>query len=120
MVVFCMDDVTKFEQIPTYELNNLKVHFASNENYTYDYNNFIISFHDIFKTDSRDKYLLKGYQCGKYFLEFLFNDSRLIDKDYSILGVKYKFSLQEENFYRNEAFDIWYYEDFDIKKIDIY
>tara|TARA_B100001029_G_C15025755_1_gene433515 strand:- start:957 stop:1460 length:504 start_codon:yes stop_codon:yes gene_type:complete len=117
MVVFCMDDIAKFEQIPTYELNNLKVHFASNKNYSYDYGDFISSFYDIFQTDSRDKYLLKGYECGKYFLEFLFNDPKLIDKEVSILGVKYKFFLHENNFYRNNIFDIWYYEDFEIKKV---
>jgi len=117
MVVFCMDDIAKFEQIPTYELNNLKVHFASNKNYSYDYGSFISSFYDIFQTDSRDKYLLKGYECGKYFLEFLFKDSNLINKEVNILGVKYKFDLHENNFYRNKIFDIWYYEDFEIKKV---
>jgi len=119
MLVFCMEDIAgqKFSQIPTYELNNLNVHFASNKDYSFDYNNFIIDFYTIFKSEPRNKHVLKGYQCGKYFLELLFNDSNLVDKEFSILGVKYKFSLQEENFYRNEAFDFWYYDDFDIKKI---
>ena len=118
MVVFCMGDIAdqKFSQIPTYELNNLNIHFASNKDYSFDYNNFIIDFHSIFKSDPRDPHLIKGYQCGKYFLELLCNDSNLIDKEFSILGVKYKFSLQENNFNRNEVFDVWYYKDFDIKK----
>ena len=117
MVVFCLDDIVKFEQIPTYELNNLNVHFVSNNNYSYNYNNFIHSFYNIFKADPRDKYLLTGYKCGKYFLELLLNDSNLIDKEVSILGEKYNFVLQENNFYRNEFFDIWYYDDFEIKRI---
>ena len=71
----------------------------------------------MFKTDPRDKYLLKGYQCGKYFLELLLNDSNLINKEVSILGVQYNFVLQENNFYRNEVFAICYYDNFEIKRI---
>ena len=119
MIVFCMDDIVKYEQIPTYELNNLNVHFVSYKNLMYDYNEFILSFHDFFKTDSRSKYIVKGYEAGSYFLKYFFEDSDLIDKNETILGSKYKFSLQPENFYRNEGFDIWYYEDFEIKKKNI-
>jgi hypothetical protein len=118
MVVFCMDYINKFKQIPTYELNNLNVHFVSNKDFAYDYKRFITSYHSVFETDARDKYLLKGYESGKYFLELLLNDPNLIDKEVSILGTRYNFSLQESNMYRNEGYDVWYYEDFEIKKIN--
>ena len=78
MIVFCMDDIVKYEQIPTYELNNLNVHFVSNKNLMYDYNEFILSFHDFFKTDSRSKYIVKGYEAGSYFLKYFPRNAPII------------------------------------------
>ena len=71
LVVFCMDKINEknFQQIPTYELNNLNVHFASNKNFNYNYNDFIIT-HKLFNSDPRNKHLIKGYQTGKYFWVF--------------------------------------------------
>ena len=120
LIVFCLDKINEgsFNQIPTYELNNLNVHFASNKNYSYNYSDFIIDFHKIFSTDPRNKHLIKGYHTGKYFLEYLIYDSRLIDREVNILGFKYKFLLEQNNFYRNNIFDIWYYNNFNIKRVN--
>ncbi len=120
LVVFCMDKINEknFQQIPTYELNNLNVHFASNKNFNYNYNDFIINFHKLFNSDPRNKHLIKGYQTGKYFFEYLIYDSKLINRKVNILGAKYKFSLDDKNFYRNNIFDMWYYNNFDVKKIE--
>ena len=61
----------------------------------------LIDFYKIFSTDPRNKHLIKGYHTGKYFLEYLIYDSRLIDREVNILGFKYKFLLEQNNFYRN-------------------
>ena len=116
MVVFCNEDVLDLNVIPHSELYDLNVHFFSEKKPLFKSKNFIKSFYQYFSTDPQSRYVQQGYKCGLYFLNLFFGDYISSDQN-SILGTYYKFILQENNIYRNEAWKLWKYEKYNIKEV---
>ena len=116
MIVFCNEKISSFNLIPHSELNDLNVHFFSEQTPAFESENFIKSFYKYFSISPQNSFVQKGYKCGTYFLNLFFKNF-VFTNEYKILGAHYKFILKQNNIYRNEAFKLWRYGKYDIKKV---
>ena len=116
MIVFCNEDILNFELIPHSELYDLNVHFFSEKNPGFDNKKFIKSFFEYFSTNPQSKFVQSGYKCGTYFLNLFFKNF-IFSNEYNVLGTYYKFILQPNNIYRNEALKLWKYEKYSINEV---
>ena len=116
IVVFCSDDILNFNLIPHSDLFDLNVHFFSEKKPFYENISFIKSFYQYFSINPQNSYVYQGYKCGLYFLN-IFYGNYISSTENSVLGTCYKFLLQENKIYRNEALKLWKYQRYDIKEV---
>lgn len=116
IVVFCNDDILNFNLIPHSDLFDLNVHFFSEKKPFYESISFIKSFYQYFSINPQNSYVHQGYKCGLYFLN-IFYGNYVSSNENSVLGTYYKFLLQENKIYRNEALKLWKYQRYDIKEV---
>ena len=116
MIVFCNEEISSFNLIPHSELYDLNVHFFSEQTPVFESEIFIKSFYKYFSISPQNSFVQKGYKCGTYFLNLFFKNF-VFTNEYEILGTHYKFILKQNNIYRNEAFKLWRYGKYDIKKV---
>ena len=116
LTIFCTDNITKFNLIPHKELFELNVHFLSEHEPFYENEKYINSFYNYFSINPQSKYVTQGYKCGNYFLN-LFLENINSSSEENILGTYFKFYLQKNNFFRNEAFKLWRYNEYEIKEV---
>ena len=116
IVVFCNDDILNLNLIPHSELFNLNVHFFSEKKPFYENISFMKSFYQYFSISPQNSYVHQGYKCGLYFLG-IFDGNYISNNENSILGTYYKFLLQENKIYRNEALKLWKYQKYSIEEV---
>ena len=103
------------------------IDYLSDEDYYYyqiyyddEENNFGLdydySFYNYYSINPQSKYVTQGYKCGNYFLN-LFLENINSSSEENILGTYFKFYLQKNNFFRNEAFKLWRYNEYEIKEL---
>ncbi len=116
MIVFCNEKIRDFDLIEHSEKFYLNVHYVSEEKPLFEYKEFIKSFYKYFSVNPQNPYVYKGYRCGTYFLN-LFLNNFIFSDEVEILGAYYKFILQENNAFRNEAFKLWKYDEYSIEEV---